>query len=40
VLCSASHDTSILVWRVGKVVRKELVLAEAANVFLDLKFGG
>jgi WD40 repeat protein len=37
ILCSASHDGSILVWRVGRVVRKELVFSEAANVFLDLR---
>ena len=37
VLCSASHDGSILVWRVGKMIRKQLVFSEAANVFLDLR---
>lgn len=36
-LCSASLDGSILVWRVGRVVRKELVFSEAASVFLDLR---
>lgn len=37
VLCSASQDGSILVWRIGRVVRQQLVFSEAASVFLDLK---
>lgn len=37
ILCSASHDGSILVWRVGRLVRKQLAFSEAPDAFLDLR---
>ncbi len=34
-LCSASHDGSIIAWRVGKMTRRETTLRAAAQGFLD-----
>ena len=34
-LCSASHDGSIIAWRVGKMTRRETTLRFAAQGFLD-----